>query len=501
MNLTSGDYWEYFWSWESENFAQGSGTTFDVEVGTFRLTLGSPAMIAGEQAYPISITGPTSDGLVDFAPGWTHLAAAADGSLLGSKNGATLEVIYDGSSRTWSGGGFFVDFPSDQEMTASTGTFPGVYNQVPAIIVGRQLSQGGCTYYPSVGQDICTGDPLSITEREYYKEGLGPVGYFFESRVTFTGGGFTTSHRNTRTVELIDASLLPTDGTTFNRPPWEEVAPLNIGRQDHAAAAYNGKIYVFGGWDGSTALSTVEIYDPATDSWSFGKSIPVTMVRPSATVIGNKIYVVPTFDSPVRIYDPVINDWSTGKNVPYNDMHGSCGMMNDYVVSATPDGALNATIFVYFYKVSEDNWYVTTNPLSATDQRWFSVACIGTDLYMVGGYLQFIRGNEVWGGLRRFDANATSDPWTILSGMNTARYSTASVTLNGEIVTLGGTDGTQELRTAEAYDPATNSWRDLPSMFRHRDDFAAVVLDGKIYVIGGDSGSNKLKNVEVYTPQ
>ena len=39
-------------------------------------------------------------------------------------------------------------------------------------------------------------------------------------------------------------------------------------RRLHASAAVGGKLYVFGGFDGTQRLSMAEVYDPASDSWA-----------------------------------------------------------------------------------------------------------------------------------------------------------------------------------------------------------------------------------------
>ncbi|KAH6940664.1 hypothetical protein HPB50_004083 [Hyalomma asiaticum] len=52
------------------------------------------------------------------------------------------------------------------------------------------------------------------------------------------------------------------------------VAPLNTRRSALSAAVLDGKIYALGGYDGQEYLSTVEVYDPATNVWTTGPPMP-----------------------------------------------------------------------------------------------------------------------------------------------------------------------------------------------------------------------------------
>ena len=49
---------------------------------------------------------------------------------------------------------------------------------------------------------------------------------------------------------------------------WTQLTSMGAARKNHASAAVGGKLYVFGGWVGSTGLSTAEVYDPASDGWA-----------------------------------------------------------------------------------------------------------------------------------------------------------------------------------------------------------------------------------------
>jgi len=49
---------------------------------------------------------------------------------------------------------------------------------------------------------------------------------------------------------------------------WEAVAPMSTARSYSAAAVFDGKLYVMGGFDGQRRLlSSVERYDPARNEW------------------------------------------------------------------------------------------------------------------------------------------------------------------------------------------------------------------------------------------
>ena len=53
---------------------------------------------------------------------------------------------------------------------------------------------------------------------------------------------------------------------------WTELASMGTARMVHASAAVGSKLYVFGGSGAGEDLHTVEVYDPASDSWVQGSS-------------------------------------------------------------------------------------------------------------------------------------------------------------------------------------------------------------------------------------
>src|SRR5262249_43029447 len=83
-------------------------------------------------------------------------------------------------------------------------------------------------------------------------------------------------------------------------------------RTEVAVAEVDGKIYVVGGFGGEREL---EVYDPGTDRWSHGASIPRALHHAAAVGLNDKLYVIggfvegwtPTDD--VHEYDPASDRW------------------------------------------------------------------------------------------------------------------------------------------------------------------------------------------------
>lgn len=70
---------------------------------------------------------------------------------------------------------------------------------------------------------------------------------------------------------------------------WTQRASMTTARDHPGVVGLNGKVYVFGGSNASGALESMEIYDPATDTWMPGPPMPGTKSRPNAVETGGLI--------------------------------------------------------------------------------------------------------------------------------------------------------------------------------------------------------------------
>ncbi len=80
----------------------------------------------------------------------------------------------------------------------------------------------------------------------------------------------------------------------------------------------DGKIFVIGGSQSNDRLATVEVYDPATDSWTPRSDMPTARKNSAAAVVNGIIYVFGGTQVQVsggltttEAYDPATDTWTT----------------------------------------------------------------------------------------------------------------------------------------------------------------------------------------------
>jgi glucose/arabinose dehydrogenase len=130
----------------------------------------------------------------------------------------------------------------------------------------------------------------------------------------YVAGGMGGNGQSLNTVEVYD--------TQTNQ--WTTAAPMTTRRDNPGSAVFNGRLYIFGGRtrnaDGSVidaALASVEMFDPATNTWSARAPMPSgrrTMVVGSiagrAQVMGGEVPTGNGVSSANEEYDPATDSWT-----------------------------------------------------------------------------------------------------------------------------------------------------------------------------------------------
>jgi len=95
-------------------------------------------------------------------------------------------------------------------------------------------------------------------------------------------GGRTVSGEPTAVLEIYDP----------RQDEWSQGAPLPTPRTAVAAAAFEGRLYLFGGWDGHEYTTDVWVYDPQSDTWETRPSLEVPRAWALAAATDAGIHLV-----------------------------------------------------------------------------------------------------------------------------------------------------------------------------------------------------------------
>jgi hypothetical protein len=147
---------------------------------------------------------------------------------------------------------------------------------------------------------------------------------------------------------------------------WSEVRGVFTPRSRTAATVlYSGKVLVTGGYrywpqGQEFASAEVNIYDPATNSWSYAPNLARARHGHSAIrLYSGNVLVVGGIDggNTVELYDPYTNQWSLGPPLPFDStFFFSATMLYSGEVLVT-DGLGQAAL----YDPSTNSWLTTPN--------------------------------------------------------------------------------------------------------------------------------------------
>lgn len=508
FSLAQGYYWDFYWSYEYNSVSGSGAGVHSVKGGYFRITLGSPITVQGVQVFELLMSGDHDDGDWDYTPRWRYLGIDQD-KIVGSQDGQTLEVVFDAMNGEWTGGGFWAEYTSETQVTASAATLDNEFITTDAVAVQRSAGQDFCETI--AGHTVCPNDQAwTFSESEYYKGGIGPIGLYSYSAYSFNGGGYYDSFSHLRHVGLVASSLPGAAGVVPTSPPWTTRSPMPTARANAAAAVINGKIYVLGGElrteSATTVLASVDVYDPVADNWTSTAPMPAPRTGHTATVLGGRIYVLGGHDGSgggkdnVWEYDPSSNSWTVRTATTLVLDGHSAVAMAPYIL-VYPAQIEEA----YAYEVGADTWWaITSAPVRYAGHA--SVA-VGPSVYLVGGSYQDLGIGGYYtkytGANLEFDAEesyGSPNAWTYHASMPTGRAELALAVVDGEIFAIGGTNADGPSRAVEKYDPASDTWTQRFPLLSGTKDHVAAVVNNKVYVIGGSGYWDSFTTVLEYDP-
>lgn len=203
----------------------------------------------------------------------------------------------------------------------------------------------------------------------------------------YVPGGRTASGAPANNLEIYDPEL----------DAWTSGAPMPSALSAYALAAFEGRLFLFGGWDGHEILSSVYEYDPRLDAWSVRTNMPTARAFGGAASAGGRIYVLGGFDGRQaldvnEIYIPSLEEvaqnraWVKGGRIPDGRYAMGVTGLADIVYLVGGEGQASAGKTMLSYFPRSDEWQYMESLVLNT---WTNLGLVGleTEIFVMGGKL------------------------------------------------------------------------------------------------------------------
>jgi N-acetylneuraminic acid mutarotase len=312
---------------------------------------------------------------------------------------------------------------------------------------------------------------------------------------------------------------LPAARPEATAPAWSPVETIGKPHARHEAAfvGLGDKIYLLGG----RRIQPVDIFDPATRTWTHGVPPPVEVHHFQPVIWESKIWLVGAMTGKypretaldhIPVFDPGADAWSRGPALPEGRRRGGAGaVIQDgklYVVCGIINGHWDGHVaWLDVCDLKTGVWSRLPDAPHARDH--FQATIIAGKLYAVGGRRSSAATNEVFTLLEPavdvFDLKTAT--WTTLpaatGNLPTPRAGTMNLALGPLLLVAGGETNrpTPAHDEVEALDTRTGRWTLWSHFARGRHGSGLVRIGDTIYVAAGSGnrgGAPELDTTESF---
>ena len=293
----------------------------------------------------------------------------------------------------------------------------------------------------------------------------------------------------------------PTPSPSPPPGPWKLTGSMhNIRAGQTATLLPNGQVLVAGGYTdfyASVATASAELYNPATGTWATTGSMSIALIDATATLLPNgQVLVAGGYnqtafvDSPVpltsaELYNPATGTWTITGSMNFARVYHTATLLPNGQVLVAGGFSPGSLASAELYNPATGTWTITGSMNTARYSHTAALLSNGQVL---------VAGGCCTGGLQIASAelyNPATGTWTTTGSMSTGRADhTATLLPNGKVLVAGGnTTGAGVeviLASAELYNPATGAWTTTGSMsFRRNFQTATLLNNGQVLVAGG----------------
>ena len=283
---------------------------------------------------------------------------------------------------------------------------------------------------------------------------------------------------------------------------FQTAATMNFSRIAATATLLNdGRVLIAGGIAGGQPLSSAELFDPRTSTFTVTGPMIEARASHSATLLlsGQVLLAGGTGGVSAEIFSP-----STGK-------FSRTGSLLDNYAYHTATRLSDGRVLIAGGRIGD--MYTSGAEIYDPDSGRFSRARYmkaaresAAATQLMDGRVLVAGGDQGYTG-RNASVLASAEVYDPFSGnfnftgsMTTARsHFTATLLKSGRVLAVGGVNLaglTAPLATAELFDPSSGTWSETGSMAVGRSDFTATLLDdGRVLVAGGGD-----RSAELYDP-
>jgi hypothetical protein len=305
-------------------------------------------------------------------------------------------------------------------------------------------------------------------------------------------------------VFFLDASIpnVPT-GTWQN---WNAMGEVRSGAA--AVLLHDGRVLIIGGSNANGPVASADLF--GTDGvFSAAAAMQTPRSRHTATVLSDgRVLVTGGVTSSggavntAEIYDPSADSWSASVTMVDARAGHTASLLSDgrVLLAGGSDSAGNALSSLEIFDPASGA-FSSAGAMSSPRMNQAAATLSDGRVLIIGGTAD---GTNALGSIDIYDPSAG----TVSAGpaLSTPRISaTATTTLDGKVAVIGGNNGSasgsQDLASAEIFDPATGQFSpSASSLVTARSGHQAFLLpkSNAILVLGGSSAGTDLNSAELY---